>query len=76
VVVGRFHPDNQDSGSQEIFRRIMEAYQVLSDTTKRAAYEVDYSATRRLQWKIFDQARSTEGFEAERRKRKGILGLL
>lgn len=76
LLAQRFHPDNQDSGNQEMFRRILEAYQVLSDPAKRAAYDVDYSATRRLRWKIFDQGRSAQGVEAERRKRKGILELL
>ncbi|HLW77253.1 MAG TPA: hypothetical protein VKS01_09705, partial [Bryobacteraceae bacterium] len=27
-------------------------------------------------WKIFDQSNSTQGFEAERRKRQGVLTLL
>ena len=33
----------------------MEAYQVLSDPEKRAAYDVDLHSERQVRWKIFDQ---------------------
>ena len=36
----KFHPDvNKDSGSDERFKEINEAYQVLNDDQKRAAYD-------------------------------------
>ena len=42
----------------------------------RAAYDVDHQALKRLRWKIFDQPKSAQGIEAEKRKRQGVLGLL
>jgi curved DNA-binding protein len=76
LLAQRYHPDNAETGSQERFRAVAEAYKVLSDADRRAAYDVDYAMTRRLRWRIFDQRNSGEGIEAERRKRTGILALL
>jgi curved DNA-binding protein CbpA len=43
----RFHPDNLDSGNAETFRRLSEAYEVLSDPHRRDAYDRDHRASRR-----------------------------
>ena len=76
ILAQRFHPDNLETGNPEIFRGLMEAYHTLSDPEKRAAFDIEHRAARRLTWKIFDQTTSTQGVEAERRKRSGILALL
>jgi len=76
LLAQRYHPDNTDSGDPEAFRQVLEAYQVLSDPEKRAAYDVEHRNIRRLWWKIFDQPSAARGIEAERRKRLGILALL
>jgi hypothetical protein len=60
----------------ETFRKISEAYHILGDPEQRAAYDVKHREARRLTWKIFDQSNSAQGFEAERRKRHGVLALL
>jgi len=46
------------------------------DNERRAKYDAQYHAARQLQWKIFDQAEAALGPQAERIKRRGILGLL
>jgi curved DNA-binding protein len=76
ILAQRYHPDNSQTGSVEAFRAITEAYEILSDPQRRAAYDVQHREIRRLTWKIFDQSNSTQGVEAERRKRQGILALL
>ena len=38
----RFHPDNLESGDAEAFRRVSEAYEILGDPEKRAAYDLDH----------------------------------
>ena len=35
----KYHPDNKDTGSEEIFKKIGEAYSILSDPQKKAAYD-------------------------------------
>jgi hypothetical protein len=76
LLAQRFHPDNQESGDSEAFRRLLEAYKVLGDPEKRAGYDADHQSLRRRRWKIFDQPKVAQGIEAEKRKRAGILGLL
>jgi curved DNA-binding protein CbpA len=39
IQAQRFHPDNLESGDAEMFKRIAEAYEVLSDPEKRTAYD-------------------------------------
>jgi curved DNA-binding protein CbpA len=52
----RYHPDNLETGSSEMFLRLSEAYQILSDPQKRASYDVRRRDTPRLDRKIFDRA--------------------
>jgi hypothetical protein len=76
LLAQRYHPDNAETGNAETFRRLIAAYQVLSDPEKRAAYDVRRVTTREQRWKIFDTAQAAHGMEAEKRKRQGILSLL
>ena len=76
ILAQRWHPDNRETGNGESFQALTDAYHLLSDPEKRAAYDVAYRQTRRITWKIFDQANSAQGVEAERRKREGVLALL
>jgi hypothetical protein len=76
LLAQRYHPDNPVTGSGEIFVGLSEAYSVISDPVQRAKYDAVYRENKKLQWKIFDNARDTIGLEAERRKRRGILAML
>jgi curved DNA-binding protein CbpA len=76
ILAQRFHPDNKESGNNELFRQLTEAYHILSDPERRAGYDVEHRECRRLTWKIFDQTNAAQGFESERRKRHGIISLL
>jgi len=76
MLAQRYHPDNTFTGNAELFLKVSEAYKVLKDPERRAAYDSRYHATKKLQWKIFDQSSAASGREAEKRKRQGILGLL
>jgi curved DNA-binding protein len=71
-----YHPDNVDTGDVEMFNQVLEAYKILSDPERRAAYDVEHRTVTGTQWRIFDQTSSMQGMEAERRKRLGILSLL
>jgi hypothetical protein len=76
ILAARYHPDNQETGNSEMFRRISEAHRVLTDPEKRAAFDADYLTQKRLRWKIFDKPEAAQGLNAERAKRYGILSLL
>lgn len=76
VLAQRYHPDNRETGNELLFRRVVEAHGVLSNTERRAAYDVRLSAHDKTRLKIFESLESTQGVQAEIRKRKGILRLL
>jgi curved DNA-binding protein CbpA len=76
VLAQRYHPDNGETGDEKTFQRVLQAYRVLSEPEKRASYDAQHQASRALRWKIFDQAKSSQGVEGEKRKRWGILSLL
>lgn len=76
LLAQRYHPDNRDTGSDEKFRLLVEAHAVLGDPARRAAHDVNLSETDRGRLRIFESIESSEGVEAETRKRQGILRLL
>lgn len=76
LLAQRYHPDNADTGDEKAFRAITDAYKVLSEPEKRAAYDVHLHSYRQVRWRIFDQRQAAVGKVAEKSKRKGILDLL
>jgi DnaJ domain len=76
LLAQRYHPDNKESGDEKAFRAITDAYKILSEPEKRAAYDVSLHAYRQVRWRIFDQRQAAIGKVAEKSKRKGILDLL
>ena len=76
ALAQRYHPDNRDTGNEQRFREVVEAHTVLSDRERRAAYDVRLAEEDKVRFKIFDSLQSTQGVQAEARKRVGILRLL
>jgi hypothetical protein len=76
LLAQRYHPDNTTTGDEKAFRSITDAYTVLSEPEKRAAYDVNLHAYRQVRWRIFDQRKAATGKVAEKSKRRGILDLL
>jgi DnaJ-domain-containing protein 1 len=76
LLAQRYHPDNTASGDERAFRAITDAYAVLSEPEKRAAYDVHLHAYRQVRWRIFDQRQAAIGKIAEKSKRRGLLELL
>jgi hypothetical protein len=76
VLAQRYHPDNRETGNQDKFRQVVDAHSILSDPEKRAAHDVFLAGEDKVRYKIFDSLQSTEGVQAEVRKRQGILRLL
>jgi curved DNA-binding protein CbpA len=76
LLAQHYHPDNKETGDVELFNQVLEAYRVLNDPERRAAYDIEHKLAANHRWKIFDQDSGVQGIEAERRKRMGILSLL
>lgn len=76
LLAQQFHPDNQETGDERMFRQIVEAYRVLSDPEQRAAYDLSHAAMLHARWRVFQSPKAALGPEAERRKRHGVLRAL
>jgi curved DNA-binding protein CbpA len=76
MLAKRFHPDNQDTGDAARFAEVQEAYELLSDAAKRAAYDVKYDDNRALTWKVFRQEGASDHRSDDRRLFHAILSLL
>jgi len=76
VLAQRYHPDNKETGNDKLFRQVVEANAVLSDPERRAAHDIQLANDDKVRFKIFDNLQSTQGVQAEIRKRQGILRLL
>jgi curved DNA-binding protein CbpA len=77
LLAQRFHPDNAQTGNEEKFRALTEAYQVLSDPVRRAQYDVVHQRQRQERWKLVSSgAESEHDFEVEQRVRLAVLEVL
>jgi curved DNA-binding protein CbpA len=76
ILVKRYHPDNKETGNERKFNDVVQAYRVLTDPEKRAAYDVKYDENRAAVLKIFEEASAADSFEGDRRIFDGILSLL
>lgn len=75
LLAKRYHPDNTLTGDSERFSMITEAFRVLSNPEKRAAYDARYESGRREQWKQFMEA-PTSGADADRKIQVSVLSML
>lgn len=76
ILAKRFHPDNGNSGDEDRFRQVREAYEVLSDPERRAKFDVRYDEQRGLRWQIFEQNAALDTQAQDRRIFSGMLSLL
>jgi curved DNA-binding protein CbpA len=76
ILAKRYHPDNQDTGNPLAFGEVHQAFEVLNDPVRRAAYDVTYEENRALTWKIFKQQNASDHRADDRRLFHAILSLL
>jgi hypothetical protein len=76
LLAKRYHPDNQETGSVERFTEVREAYDVLSNPDRRAAYDVKHDEMQGIQWRVFNQDDAEEGRSDDRRVIHAILSIL
>lgn len=77
LLAQRYHPDNADTGNDAHFRKLTEAYQVLSDPERRAKYDVHHTRMNQDRWRLVSNgARAENDFESEQQTRLTILEVL
>jgi DnaJ-domain-containing protein 1 len=76
LMAQRYHPDNHETGSEELFRLVVKANEVLSDPARRAAFDVQLASHDQARLHLFENWQSSRGVESEVRKRQAILRLL
>jgi curved DNA-binding protein len=77
LLAQRFHPDNQETGDAKRFRIIHEAYTVLSESEKRAQYDVFHHKQRNDRWRLVSAgARSETDVDIEKLTRLTVLEVL
>lgn len=77
LLAQRLHPDNRQTGNEERFRLLSEAYNVLSDPERRAQYDINHLRHRQERWKFVEEAaKSSDGFEVEQFLRLSVLEAL
>lgn len=52
LLAQRYHPDNPDTGNEEHFRKLHEAYLILSDPEKRAQYDIFHDTFQQERWQF------------------------
>src|SRR5262245_23965950 len=73
----RYHPDNKDTGNDQRFREIQEAYSVLSDPESRARYDIGYEEKRNDRWRLVSTgAHADSDFEIDQMVRLTMLEAL
>jgi curved DNA-binding protein len=77
LLAQQVHPDNRETGDEERFRLIHQAYLTLSDPEKRARYDLSYHEARNTRWRAVSTAiRGDDEFEIENVVRLTVLEVL
>lgn len=76
LLAQRYHPDNQQTGEPQRFRKLTEAYGVLSDPEQRARYDLDYAQARQLRWHAAIPTPGVDPIEVEQGVRLTVLEVL
>jgi curved DNA-binding protein CbpA len=77
LMAQRYHPDNQETGSEIKFRQIREAYDVLSDPEKRAQYDILHAQRRQARIRVANEGiRAENDFQLEQVVRLSVLEAL
>jgi curved DNA-binding protein CbpA len=76
ILAGRCHPDNPHTGDVERFLRLKQAYEVLINPERRAAYDEEYNVQQSLPVEVFNMQAFATGIDGEANRRMGLLCLL
>jgi len=76
IMAQRLHPDNPQSGDNERFVMLNEAFETLSDPVKRSRYDSARAHRESGPLPVFELREFVDGIEGEQNRRLGILCLL
>ena len=77
LLAQQYHPDNGETGNETRFRVIAEAYQVLSDSDRRAQYDIVYHNQRQDRWRVVSTGGDVDDeFAVEQMTRLALLEIL
>src|SRR5262245_41175671 len=77
LLAQRYHPDNTDTGNDVQFRKLTEAYQVISDPEQRARYDVHHARMTQDRWRLVSAgAKAENDYESEQQTRLTVLEVL
>lgn len=76
ILASRFHPDNPRTGNVERFYELSKAFEVLSNSAKRRAYDASYHRMEEEPAQIFRVEDFVDGVKGEENRRLGVLSLL
>jgi len=76
LLAKKYHPDNQSTGNAQKFASLTDAYTILSDMERRAAYDAGYQDSKNQQWKSISEAFSSDGYGSDQHVRRTILSIL
>jgi hypothetical protein len=68
MLAFRYHPDNTETGNSEMFIRLSEANQILSDPEKRASYDAAHRSAKQPRGKNFGEASTSAASDREKRR--------
>jgi curved DNA-binding protein CbpA len=72
----RFHPDNCETGDRKMFDQLAEAHETLSNSDKRAAYDLLYADAVDDRLHLLDEAIGCESRDDDRTVRERLLSVL
>lgn len=76
LLAKRYHPDNAESGDEQRFLQVRDAFDVLSDPERRAAFDVRYDEQSKRRWRIFEQGSVVNQHAQDQRIFRALLMLL
>jgi hypothetical protein len=68
MLASRYHPDNTETGNNEMFIRLSDAHQILSDPEKRSSYDAARRGAKRPGGKNFGEAQTPTGNDRAKRR--------
>ena len=76
IMAARYHPDNPESGNQEKFLLLAEAYKTLSDPERRSQYDALRVEEQQRPLPVFQAKAFVDDKEGETNRRLGVLCIL